>query len=174
MMNLGVAWIGRLPVPDGSDMDTDDERQFMLGAYSGIGWGVGGGGGIGPQTPAYLVGGFAFDTDGRMLTMFLSESEPVPADAQFRSGIAYDMASGARFICPWPLSGVVHRPAGFGGGAAVRSDGAVTFTTGAAERSDGVLAYSERGELCITDDVPTYFTQGYGFVGEKLSITELD
>lgn len=169
MINFGFAWGGgMLPVADGSDMNTAAQRSMMLGGYSGLPFG---GGGIGSQTPAYRAGGYSFDIDGRLLTMFLLDGEPVPAGSSFHGGIAYDPVSGARYVCPWPSSGITFARMG---GAAIRSDGAQTITDGTIELSDDLFSYTQRGELIVTIALPSYKTNGFGFDNGKLCITEIN
>ena len=155
MMDFGMAWAGgRLPVPDGSNMDTPGQRQMLLGAYSGIDFGTQGSGWV----EFGDIGGTSIDGDGTMGTIFLNDATPVPADAINITGIAHH-TDGRRYVALWPADEIIQNEAGI----ALRPDGAMIIApAGVATQNYGITALTYRGEVLVSIDAPQAWAGGFG------------
>jgi hypothetical protein len=152
-IEMRIPWARRiLPIADGSDWD-GAQRYFGLSLYSGLAADA-------PPAfaPAGVFGGTAFDTNGRMGTLFLEEAEAVPSSAVFRNGYAH-APDGRRYIALWPVSGEVY----FDDGIAAREDGAMCVVTTGTPRNwvDGV-ALSDRGEVIVSTSPAQFMRAGKG------------
>ena len=153
MITFNVSWgAGRLFQPDGANVDSINERQMMLGAYSGLSFlapGVG--------TGNVTLNGRLVTSAGVLITVFLNDATPVPADS-FYVGGSVRTVSGASYICLWPGSGIVS----YDNGIAIRGDGAIVVKDAVGDLIINGLATSNRGELCVTTAAPDLVINGIG------------
>lgn len=141
-----------LPVPDGT-IDAADRA-----ALSGVV--VPTAAVPGSFTAVSFKDGLAYDDDGAMGTIFLGDAEPVPtADARYiERGLARS-AAGMRYVCAWPVSGVVF----YEGKIARRADGAMCIAAaGTPVEYKSGWALTARGEVLASTSAPELVKDGVG------------
>ena len=114
------------------------------------------------------VGGKAFDSSGRLFTLYLNDATAVPATAAFIGGTAFEASSGAQYVCLWPADGIV----AYISGIALRDDGCMTIIRVSGTVYQNAVWLSSRGEVSVTEVVPTSTANLYGFVANQLSVTD--
>jgi DNA-binding beta-propeller fold protein YncE len=87
-------------------------------------------------------------SNNKMAVKSLDDATNVAGTATFRGGAAFDPATGAAYVCPYPAGGAAVQTVYFVGGMAVRGDGAqIIDTTGPAVTTVGGVGVLANGAV---------------------------
>lgn len=110
-----------------------------------------------------VLPGFAVSvSNARTASLFLTDSEDVPATAHFLDGCAFSQA-GEAYVCPIPAGGSANQTISFIGGKAVRGDGAqIILVGGTISQFINGVGYTALGEMVANTTAPVRFPNGIG------------